>query len=299
MKNIKKEYVFCIIFGGYIAAVLWITLFSRIGTEFRNFLLPFHSYLEISKGNRKFLLENIGNIVMFMPLGIAIKCFGKNKIQEAAIGGAIFSFCIEMIQFIFALGTFEFDDLLHNTLGVVLGFWLASQINVIIRINLNKSLIKLFFLSILLFISIPFVNEEVRHQKMVEYASMMDQEDGTENLLVLNGKNGTAWDTNVYIKYLSNGSIRIKGTSNKTSWWPIGEITLGPGKYSFCGLSGVEKGTVGLELETDNKRFAPDVGVIDTVRFTLSETKKLKVYVIVYNGCDCDVVARPAIYKEE
>lgn len=57
--------------------------------------------------------------------------------------------------------------------------------------------------------------------------------------------------------------------------------------------------TVGLELETDNKRFTQDVGPIDEVRFILCETKVLKVYVIVYDGCDCDVIARPAIYKEE
>lgn len=53
-----------------------------------------------------------------------------------------------------------------------------------------------------------------------------------------------------------------------------------------------------MELETDNKRFAQDVGPIDEVRFTLYETKELKVYVIVYDGCACDVVARPVIYKE-
>lgn len=27
--------------------------------------------------------------------------------------------------------------------------------------------------------------------------------------------------------------------------------------------------------------------------------ERLKAYVIVYGGCDCDMVARPAIYKEE
>ena len=115
---------------------------------------------------------------------------------------------------------------------------------------------------------------------------------------MLNGKNGYAWDTDVYVEYLTDGSIRIAGESDKRSWWPIGKVTLGPGVYSFSGLSGVDKDTVGLTLEKDNQRFTPDVGPIGEVRFTLEETTKLKVYVSVYDGCDCDVIATPVIYKE-
>lgn len=46
-------------------------------------------------------------------------------------------------------------------------------------------------------------------------------------------------------------------------------------------------------------REVDDVGSVDEVRFILSETKRIKVYVIVYDGCDCDVVVRSVIYKEE
>lgn len=299
MKDKKLEYVFCVLFGGYIAAVLWLTLISRIGTEIRSFLLPFHSYVEILKGDWSFLFENIGNVIMFLPLGIVLRCVGIKEIRKALIGGLITSLCIETLQFIFALGTFEVDDLLHNTLGVILGFWLVSRVNGKIQINLCSRLKSMILLSMLLSISIFLCYGEVQHQRMVKYASINDREDGTENLLVLNGKDGNAWGTDVYVKYLNDGSIRIKGISDKTSWWPIGKITLEPGEYSFSGLSGMKNETVGLELETDNKRFAQDVGPIDKVRFTLCETRELKVYVIVYEGCDCDVVARPAIYKEE
>ena len=115
---------------------------------------------------------------------------------------------------------------------------------------------------------------------------------------MLNGKNGFAWNTDVYVEYLNDGSIHIKGSSDKRSWWPIGEISLKPGVYSFSGLSGVDKDTVGLTLETNNQRFMPDVGPVDEVRFALEETTKLMVYVSVYDGCDCDVIATPVIYKE-
>lgn len=293
MLSKKKDYIFCILFGAYIAAILWITLFSRIGEGYRGFLLPFHSYVEILKGNRQFLLENIGNVVLFIPLGVALKCSGVRDVKKT---GFLVSLLIEVLQFTFALGTFECDDLIHNTLGAVIGAWCVGKIGG--EIKLGNQMRKVVLLSMILCSMVPFGYKEVRHQKMVRLAAIYDRDDGTKNLLVLNGKDGFAWDTDVYVEYLNDGSIRIAGKSDKRSWWKIGEVILSPGTYSFSGLSGVEEDTVGLELETDNHRFAPDVGPVDEVKFTLEETTKLMVYVSVYDGCDCDVVATPVIYKE-
>lgn len=290
MLSKKKDYIFCGLFGAYIAAVLWITLFSRIGEEYRGFLLPFHSYVEIFRGNRQFLFENIGNVILFIPLGVALKCSGVRDVKKT---GFLVSLLIEVLQFTFALGTFECDDLIHNTLGAVIGAWCVGKIGGEIRLSWRVVLLSMVLCSM-----VPFSYREVRHQKIVRYAALYDREDGTKNLLVLNGKNGFAWDTDVYVKHLDDGSIQIKGTSDKRSWCPIGEISLEPGVYSFSGLSGVDKDTVGLTLETNNQRFMPDVGPVDEVRFALEETAKLMVYVSVYDGCDCDVIAAPVIYKE-
>lgn len=289
----KKDYIFSILFGAYIAAVLWITLFSRIGEGYRRFLLPFHSYVEILKGEWRPLLENIGNVALFIPLGIALKWLGVGDVKKA---GFFTSLLIEVIQLTFALGTFECDDLIHNMLGAVIGAWSAGKIGV--EIKLGNQMRKVVLLSMVLCSAVPFSYREVQHQKMVRCAAIYDREDGARNLLVLNGKNGYASDTDVYVRCLDDGSLHIKGSSDKRSWWPIGEITLESGMYSFSGLSGVEKNTVGLEIETNNQRFTPDVGPVDEVKFSLEETTKLKIYVTVYNGCDCDVIATPVIYKE-
>lgn len=293
MLSKKKDYIFCILFGAYIAAVLWITLFSRIGEGYRGFLLPFHSYVEIWKGEWRPLLENIGNIALFIPLGVALKWSGVKDVKKA---GFLVSLLIEVLQFTFALGTFECDDLIHNTLGAVIGAWCVGKIGGELR--LGSQMRRVILLSMVLCSMVPFGYQEVRHQKMVRLAAIYDREDGAKNLLVLNGKNGYAWDTDVYVKHLNDGSVHIKGTSDKRSWCPIGKVTLEPGVYSFSGLSGVDKDTVGLTLETNNLRFAPDVGPVDEERFTLEETTKLMVYVSVYDGCDCDVIATPVIYKE-
>ena len=291
--NKKKEYIFCFLFGAYIAAVLWITLFSRLGTERRNFLLPLYSYKRTVTGEWRPLLENIGNVLLFIPLRVALKWIDVSDVKKFGFAASLF---IEVLQFTFALGTFECDDLIHNMLGAVIGAWCVGKIGGEIR--LGSRMRKVILLSMVLYSMVPFGYKEVRHQKMVRLAAIYDREDGIKNLLVLNGKNWYSWNTDVYVEYLNDGSIRITGTSDKRSWWPIGKISLEPGVYSFSGLSGVEKNTVGLELETNNRRFAPDVGPVDEVRFALEETTKLMVYVSVYDGCDCNVIATPVINKE-
>ena len=301
LKNTTKRITFiaCILFGTYIVAVLWITLLSRLGENTRDFLLPFHSYQEILKGNSRALFENVSNILMLVPFGVFLKCIGVEKCRKAAAIGLAVSLLIETLQFSFALGTFEFDDLIHNTLGTVFGFCVVKSTNSGVHINLSVKATSIILLFVIIFSIIPFVSNEIQHQKMIRYAAQYDRVDGTKNLLILYGEDGKAWNTDVRIEYLDDGSIHIKGTSDKRSWWPISELTVEPGEYSFSGLSGVKENTVGLVLETDNHRFAPDVGPVDEIRFTVSATTELMVYVTVYEGCDCDVVARPVIYKEE
>ena len=90
MLSKKTDYIFCFLFGAYIAAVLWVTLFSRLGTERRSFLLPFHSYVQILKGNRQFLLENIGNVVLFIPLGVVLGVVKKWDVKRAGFFISLF-----------------------------------------------------------------------------------------------------------------------------------------------------------------------------------------------------------------
>ncbi len=66
----------------------------------------------------------IGNIAIFMPLGIILPYFFKfrNKIAGAMGIGFVVSLFIEISQYIFHRGFFEIDDLINNTLGCILGY---------------------------------------------------------------------------------------------------------------------------------------------------------------------------------
>lgn len=299
MLSKKKDYIFCFVFGAYIAAVLWITLYSRIGDGYRSFLWPLHSYVEILKGEWRPLLENIGNIALFIPLGVALKWSGVKDVKKA---GLLASLLIEVLQFTFALGTFECDDLIHNTLGAVIGAWCVGEIGGELR--LGSQMRKVVLLSMVLCSMVPFGYQEVRHQKMVRLAAIYDREDGSENLLVLNGKNGYAWNTDVYVEYLNNGSISIRGVSEIQSWWPIADITLESGHYSASGLEDTTGGLLGIELAYYNKNskkyevLCPDIGINPTVEFELSEKTPIRAYVRVYPGFHAECIATPVIYKE-
>ena len=150
----KKEHIVCVVFGGYIAAVLWITLFSRIGQQIREFLWPFYSYGEIINGNLQFLYENIANVILFVPLGIMLECVGIKKFKKAMMIVVVASLLIETSQAVFSLGTFECDDLLHNTIGALVGFRLVITRRHSFQFKLNIKKWVIIILSVCIWLSI-------------------------------------------------------------------------------------------------------------------------------------------------
>lgn len=139
---------------------------------------------------------------------------------------------------------------------------------------------------------------------MVRIATLYDREDGAKNLLVLNGKDGFAWDTDVFVECLDDGSLHIMGPSDKQSWWPIEDITLEPGKYTATGLEDITDRLLGIELAYYNKNpksyevLCPNLGKSPTVEFELSETTPIRAYVRIYPGFHSECVATLMIYKE-
>jgi glycopeptide antibiotics resistance protein len=48
----------------------------------------------------------------------------SRKIRMVALSAFGISFSIEVIQLVFKMGLFEFDDMFHNVLGAVIGYGL-------------------------------------------------------------------------------------------------------------------------------------------------------------------------------
>ncbi len=121
----------------YIYLLLSLTLFSR--TEFSDVevsLVPFYSYYGILtkgwNGEGFYIAQSlIGNVILFMPLGVFFSVLfqeKKNKLFIVGICALAVSLTIEVIQYSFCLGTFEIDDLIHNTLGGIFSSLIAQSV---------------------------------------------------------------------------------------------------------------------------------------------------------------------------
>ena len=104
------------ILAGYGFLVLVETVLIRrpfAGQHFQP--VPFWSWREWKIQRNQILT----NIVMFMPIGALCGHLWKWKGLRVAAG---LSFSIELLQLITARGLCEFDDVLHNMVGAVIGF---------------------------------------------------------------------------------------------------------------------------------------------------------------------------------
>jgi glycopeptide antibiotics resistance protein len=83
--------------------------------------VQYRSYIDFSS----VLINLLGNVVAFMPFGALIRWVINKKIRwYQAVGYTfLFSLCVEVLQLIAKVGVFDVDDLILNTLGGLLGFW--------------------------------------------------------------------------------------------------------------------------------------------------------------------------------
>lgn len=97
--------------AGYMFLIFAVTVLSRTaGPKMSYELVPFWSYSQPQQYKQIIL-----NIIMFIPVGL----LGANwKTVGFATG---FSTLIELAQLISYRGLFEFDDIIHNSLGTAIG----------------------------------------------------------------------------------------------------------------------------------------------------------------------------------
>ena len=103
----------------YIFLIFCSTVFFRTTSELRKYdILPFWSY-----DRPELLVENIMNVVVFVPVGLLLGiAFKQMTWWKAFLIGCSISVTIESLQFFFMRGFSELDDVMHNTLGCLIGY---------------------------------------------------------------------------------------------------------------------------------------------------------------------------------
>ena len=103
--------------AAYVVFVLMETVIGRKVRVGRVELVPFWSY-----SHPELRMEIILNYILFIPLGLLLYlCFGERWGLKVVLIGFLLSAAIELIQLIFKIGVFEFDDMIGNTIGCLIG----------------------------------------------------------------------------------------------------------------------------------------------------------------------------------
>ena len=120
--NRKRNFCFLLLLE-YVVLIYCSTVFFRpyIQNPEHN-LTPFWSYSEIKDGLECLIPVVVMNVVMFVPIGfLGCVLIDHNTWFYVMLLGLGISISIELLQFVYSRGSSEFDDVLHNAIGCLLG----------------------------------------------------------------------------------------------------------------------------------------------------------------------------------
>ncbi|AZV43880.1 VanZ family protein [Peribacillus asahii] len=103
-------------------------------------IIPFQNTYEYMVGSDRFNLDiilhnTLGNILIFVPLGIFLPIlFKKYKtFSKVCISSILITTTIEVLQFSLQIGQFDIDDIILNTTGGIMGYFILKSITKILN----------------------------------------------------------------------------------------------------------------------------------------------------------------------
>lgn len=115
----------------FLVVVLASTVFTRTSNGVHTYeLIPFWSWYEIITGNTALFEEIVLNMILLLPAGMLLPFVFDKKIKwyKAFVVGFIFSAFIEVCQLVICRGLFEWDDMIHNALGAMVGCIVSNKV---------------------------------------------------------------------------------------------------------------------------------------------------------------------------
>ena len=122
-KNKSKRLLVRLFLCIYVILMLCYTIiFRETKTTLHHGLYPFWHYEAFRQGDLLLLPELVMNVLAFIPIGFAF-CMAFRRIRwwQGAIAGMSLSIGIEFLQLVFKRGCADIDDVIHNTLGCLMG----------------------------------------------------------------------------------------------------------------------------------------------------------------------------------
>ena len=113
----------------FLGVVFGSTVFTRNANGVHRYKLElFWSWKEVYHGSKELLKENILKMILLFPMGLLLPVIFFKKISwwKGFLAGALVSALIETSQLALCRGLFEWDDIIHNGFGSMLGCLISS-----------------------------------------------------------------------------------------------------------------------------------------------------------------------------
>lgn len=130
----RLQKFFMVVLFELVVFIYSMTVFLRPSSENRVLnLIPFWSFsAESADLQNSLYVENLMNVLMFIPFGLLIGCAYRGVSWKKLIIVALcFSISIEVLQYIFKRGLAELDDVMNNTMGTIFGFGIYTIIRIV------------------------------------------------------------------------------------------------------------------------------------------------------------------------
>lgn len=118
----------------YLYMVLVLTVLSRQpGSESAMRLIPFWSWRE-AFNNKYILYEIIDNIILFIPIGLLLSVLlHERRVFRSIMFAFLYTLILELLQYIFEVGLFEFDDIIAAMIGTFIGLQIVNVFGIVLK----------------------------------------------------------------------------------------------------------------------------------------------------------------------
>lgn len=140
----KRRDCVLLFLGEYVLMLLCSLIFFRMTrSDYKVELVPFWNYdMVFSGGLNASFWEVILNIVLYMPIGYFLGyLFEKHRVARTIFISVSLSVITEALQYFFHRGLCETNDVIHNTLGTIVG--LSLYVFFVNRVMKNRKTFKI------------------------------------------------------------------------------------------------------------------------------------------------------------
>lgn len=127
----RTLFVLLFLFVYYLLLLCSMVIFREARTTLHHGFDPFWHYEDFIQGKMTFLPEAVMNVLVFIPIGLALcLAFRRIRLWQIVVIGMALSVGIELLQLFFKRGCTDVDDVIHNTLGSVVGcglYWAVGR----------------------------------------------------------------------------------------------------------------------------------------------------------------------------